>query len=438
MGLGDNYFLRMADGTVKQLNPFTGTEVWSVPGRSPRLDNGHSADAAAFEPGRREDYCHFCEANWTATPPEKSRLVRSNGDMSLLHHVPFGGMHATRAEFRRLPKLLETIGFEYWAKNYGYKLSDRARNWKEHYLADPDARQHLERVLRKKYAVAGRSQDELTARLKERNLPVADPFFGGCHELIVPMRHYQRGATNVEQVECSGSLSALEHRHYMELTIRALEDIHSENRYVRYVSIYQNYLRGAGASCDHLHKQLVGLDEWGFQLGREVAQLRQDPNIYNHLAANLAMYHNLQVAENEHAIAVVEFGQRWPTLSVFSKSRHGRPEDHGPEELRAMSDLIHACHTTASAMVPSTEEWYYPPLDLTLRMPWRVLIKWRITVPTGFEGGTRIYINPLDPWALRDMTVDRLRQARAAGHISDLAIGEECPAEPNPLQYYKG
>ncbi len=24
----------MADGTVKQVNPFTGTEVWSVPGRS--------------------------------------------------------------------------------------------------------------------------------------------------------------------------------------------------------------------------------------------------------------------------------------------------------------------------------------------------------------------------------------------------------------------
>ncbi|WP_300078586.1 DUF4921 family protein, partial [Propioniciclava sp.] len=23
----------MADGTVKQLNPFTGTEVWTVPGR---------------------------------------------------------------------------------------------------------------------------------------------------------------------------------------------------------------------------------------------------------------------------------------------------------------------------------------------------------------------------------------------------------------------
>ena len=29
-----NYFYNvMPDGTVKQINPFTGTEVWAVPGR---------------------------------------------------------------------------------------------------------------------------------------------------------------------------------------------------------------------------------------------------------------------------------------------------------------------------------------------------------------------------------------------------------------------
>ena len=27
---------RLADGTVKQISPFTGTEVWTVPGRANR------------------------------------------------------------------------------------------------------------------------------------------------------------------------------------------------------------------------------------------------------------------------------------------------------------------------------------------------------------------------------------------------------------------
>ena len=31
-----SYLMRMADGTIKQVNPFTGTEVWTVPGRGNR------------------------------------------------------------------------------------------------------------------------------------------------------------------------------------------------------------------------------------------------------------------------------------------------------------------------------------------------------------------------------------------------------------------
>jgi len=31
-----NYITRMRDGTIKQLNPFSGTEVWTVPGRGNR------------------------------------------------------------------------------------------------------------------------------------------------------------------------------------------------------------------------------------------------------------------------------------------------------------------------------------------------------------------------------------------------------------------
>ncbi|WP_300906572.1 DUF4921 family protein [Corynebacterium stationis] len=29
-------FTQMADGTLKQINPFSGTEVWTVPGRAHR------------------------------------------------------------------------------------------------------------------------------------------------------------------------------------------------------------------------------------------------------------------------------------------------------------------------------------------------------------------------------------------------------------------
>lgn len=33
--LDDHYLARLPDGTVKQINPFTGTQVWTVPGTRP-------------------------------------------------------------------------------------------------------------------------------------------------------------------------------------------------------------------------------------------------------------------------------------------------------------------------------------------------------------------------------------------------------------------
>lgn len=88
-----------------------------------------------------------------------------------------------------------------------------------------------------------------------------DAFFGGGHELIVAKRHYREDAIDSNDLCSSGDLTPEDHLLYFMMTINAMEDIYDENRYVRYVSIFQNWLRPAGASFDHLHKQLVALDE---------------------------------------------------------------------------------------------------------------------------------------------------------------------------------
>ena len=45
-----NYLMRMPDGTVKQINPFTGTEVWTVPGRGHRPLGNHAEFRARGRP----------------------------------------------------------------------------------------------------------------------------------------------------------------------------------------------------------------------------------------------------------------------------------------------------------------------------------------------------------------------------------------------------
>ena len=164
--------------------------------------------------------------------------------------------------------------------------------------------------------------------------------------------------------------------------------------------------------------------------------LREDPNVFNEYGANFASYHNLVFAENDHAIAFVGIGHRFPTIEIFSRCQAGRPYEHSDEEIRGVSNLVQACHAAMGSQISCNEEWYYTPVDAVYKMPWHVLIKWRVNVPAGFEGGTSIFINPMTPLELRDKIVPRLYKLRDEGKINDLRIAEECRMSPNPLRYY--
>ena len=426
----------MPDGTIKQINPFTGAEVWAVPGRGHRpMTNGAAANPKPLERHMVEDYCNFCAANYLSTPPEKDRLVLEGVTYRSIPHVAAADLFKSHAAIRRVPNLFEIVTIDYWEKNYGFQLSASNRAWKEQYLATPEGQSHVKRILEIKLAAMGRSKDE-SRRLDDSTLfRMADAFFGGAHELIVMDRHYRPNAQTDADLFSSGDLSPDEHDRYFAFTISAIQDIYAQNRYVRYVAVFQNWLRAAGASFDHLHKQLVGLDDWGNALKAQSKAVRENPNVFNEAVVNFASYNNLSVAENDHAIAFIEIGHLYPTISVYSKSHRLRPWEHLPEEVRGISDMVHACHAALGSGISSNEEWYYLPVDSVDRVPWHVQIHLRINNPAGFEGGTRIYINPVTPYELRDKIVPRLYELRQRGVISSMRIAEECVLRPNPLRY---
>ncbi len=427
----------MADGTVKQINPFTGTEVWAVPGRGSKpLTNEIPPNAKKLQRKEVEDYCSFCPTRIFETPPEKSRLIKRDGTYVKLDMVPPDPAFSTVAEFRRTPNLFEIVTLDYWRKNYNYKLTEANQRWKEGYLGNPAGLKHVLEILDYKLRMAGRTREQIERMSREEKLLLADAFFGGGHELIIAFRHYRDDAEWDSQLYASGDMTQEEHFWYFKFTIDAMVDILENNRYVRYISIFQNWLKPAGASFDHLHKQLVALDEWGSSMQRQIRMLREDPNVFNEYGANFASHQNLIFAENDHALAFVGIGHRFPTIEIFSKSRHTRPYEHTDEELRDISDLVHACHAATGGEISCNEEWYYTPVDAVYEMPWHVLIKWRINVPAGFEGGTAIFINPLTPIDLRDRIVPRLYQLRQEGKIGRICIAEECRLTPNPLKYY--
>ena len=430
-------FYIMPDGTIKQINPFTRTEVWTVPGRGNKpLTNEIPKNAQRIERHSPEDYCNFCEANYLNTPPEKARVIRTNKGYEVAEHLHASEYGNTKPIFRRVPNLFEIVTMDYWRLNHNYELSPRNRRWKQEYLSTEAGFNHVRNMLALKLRLSGYSEERLGALTREDVYNLSDPFFGGGHELVVASRHYKENAEYDVQLYSSGEMTPEERAEYCRFTIQATQDIYANNRYVRYVSVFQNWLAPAGASFDHLHKQLVALDEWGVSVEEEIDLIRENPNIYTEQVVNFAAYSNFTFAENDYAIALADIGHRYPCVAVYSKSPHARPNEHTDEEVRGFSDLVHAVHAAMGPQIACNEEWYYTPRDALVKMPWHILIKWRTNNPAGFEGGTKIYINPISPIALRDKLVPRLYELRNAKKIAPFRIAEECQLVPNCLKYY--
>lgn len=433
-----NYLQRMADGTIKQINPFTGTEVWTVPGRGSRPLPSVTTAVQPLAPGQMTTYCAFCSDRYWETPPEKERVIRrGDGTWAIVDATTAEQLHETIAEFRRIPNLFEILSYDYWHANYGFELPERIARRKSAYLASEKGMAHVESVVATKLRASGLTDEHIAALTPEELIGHASGFFGGVHDVIVARRHFIDGAQDNSQLASSGTLSVDEHRQFISFTVGSLERLFSVNRYARYAAVFQNWLKPAGASFDHLHKQLVAIDERGVQNELVLQRLRANPNIFNEHAVNYASYNNLVIAENDHAIAFAGFGHRYPTIEVWSKSEHSDPWQQDSEEIAGMSDIIHAMHAATGEGVPSNEEWHYRPIDVDVPMPWRVLLKWRISTLAGFEGATKVYLNTIDPYTIRDRVVPRLFALREEGRIAHIRIATEAECRPNPLRYNK-
>lgn len=427
---------RLADGTVKQLNPFTGTEVWTVPGRAHRPI---SHEPAAVHPVDTATdaarLCTFCTGRMLETTPEKARLVRDGDARTVLDEVPASELNATTPAFRLFGNLFEIVSLDYWKANHGYRISGRAARHREAYLADPAGREHVRALVRVRLSAAGADPAAADAYGIPELASASESFFGGCHDVVVAGRHLVDGARRSDELASSGALTPDDHADFLSFTTRAAERLHRDNPAAAYVSVFQNWLAPAGASFEHLHKQLVAIDEVPAKAQHELAALAGDPDLYNRLGVDHAVDHGLVVAENDHAVAVAGVGHRYPALVIYSKSEAGLPWEHSDVELRGVSDLLHSCHAATGARVPCNEEWHYRPVGVVTAMPWRIVLKWRISNPAGFEGATGIFVNTIDPHALRERVLPVLRELRAQGRIAPVRIGGECSNSRGTLRY---
>lgn len=405
----DEPLVRLADGTVKQVNPLTGTQVWTVPGRADRPLPTSVGMHRRIDPAALGTHCAFCERRYLDTPPEKARLARDESGWSSRSGLTAEAVESMVAEFRLVPNLFEIVSVDYWRINHGYRPSADVEERRRAYLATPGGIEHMRRMR------------QLRGRVNPPSDGSADDgadFFGGFHDVVIARRHFVDGAVCEDELAAAGTLTPTEHRQFIAFTVAAMEAMLDANPLVRNVAIFQNWLAPAGASFDHLHKQIVGIDSVGRRREQELHRLAADPDLFHHRILEPVERHDLWVAESEHAVAFVGIGHRYPAIEVWAKRMDASPWELTEEELGSWSDLLHAVHAATGAAVPTNEEWHYRPPGVAGRVPLRAVVKWRISTPAGFEGGTRIYINTLDPWTMRDRVRATLGDLSARGELA--------------------
>jgi len=337
-----------------------------------------------------------------------------------------------------VPNLFEILSLDYWQLNHGYRVPADLAAWMEAYLADPDGHAHASAVARAKAQASGTTDADWDAMADGERRGWMENFFAGGHDVVIARRHYVDGAVRQNELASSGTLTPEEHGAYLSFTIEAIRDLYARFPQARYVAVFQNWLRPAGASFDHLHKQLVAIDEIGAWGHREAAHLRRVPDAFNAQVLDVAIDHGLLLAENDHAVAFAGIGHRYPTVEVFSTAAATTPCEHSPDQVRAVSELVHACHAAVGATVACNEEWYHRPRGVEVAMPWHVSIKLRVSTLAGFEGSTKINVNTVSPHQLRDRLLPRLEELREAGAIAPMRLGAECSSARGRLRYLAG
>lgn len=397
---------RLRDGSVRQYNPFTGLTVLSVPARARRPRPVDDIVAEASRPVRdsagREAVCDFCDGCHERTTPEKSRVEEATetpGGFRTIERPDPAHALDTPAAVRRLANLFEIVSYDFWVNEHGLQPDDEALAHQARYLDDPRGIAHVRALL--EYAEPDTAWHDASRTTLER---ASLRFFAGSHELVVARRHFtttQDEPAAPAELASSGSLSPDEHFVYVRCALDAAAAIEHTNPHARSVHVFQNWRRDAGASFDHLHKQIIALDVVGDPLERKLAILRDRPDAFVAWGIEFARSENLVIAEQGSTLAYVEPGHRFPTVTIVSASEAVRPEDMAPDELRDLSDVLRHVHRAIGPSVPVNEEWQIVPQGADVLMPIHVHVRLRDHRIAGLEGAAGVYVSSHSPAELR-------------------------------------
>lgn len=200
-------------------------------------------------------------------------------------------------------------------------------------------------------------------------------------------------------------------REQMSLTFRAfrdrIRDLSHDPRF-RYVMIFKNFGKAAGASLEHSHSQLVALPVIPRMVDTELTGSLsyfkyKDRCIFCDIIRQEIRQDVRLVCENEDFVALTPFAPRTPFEMWIMPRRHNSSyEELDDQRLYSLTDIFSETLRRLDSCIPNipynfvlhTQPLRSEPLE---HYHWHFEIVPKLTSIAGFEWGSGFYINPIPP-----------------------------------------
>jgi len=220
----------------------------------------------------------------------------------------------------------------------------------------------------------------------------------GAHEVIIETPEHDRQLPFLDTRQIEDVLWAYRAR-YLDL---------KKDPRLKFIMIFRNHGRVAGASLEHPHSQLIATPMVPGAVAAQIEGARRyrsyrDRCVFCDIVRQETSEGDRLVAQNEHFIAFEPYASKYPFETWVMPKRHSASFAAIPaEEQTAFAEMlgetlrrIHLCLNDP----PYNFSVYTAPCesDSGDEFHWHVEIYPRLTIAAGFEMGTGIYINVTPP-----------------------------------------
>lgn len=220
----------------------------------------------------------------------------------------------------------------------------------------------------------------------------------GAHEVVIETPNHDESFTHLPHDRMVQVFLAFRDR---------LVDLSRDPRF-KYVMVFKNYGRAAGASLEHSHSQLVALPILPRMI---VSELEGSLSYYNYkercifcdiIRHEIAQAERL-VCQNEHFLAIVPYAPRSPfEMWILPKHHKSSYIDMDKSSFDSLTDIFSESMRRLDKCFPNvpynfvlhTAPLRAQPMDY---FHWHFEVMPKLTMIAGFEWGSGFYINPTPP-----------------------------------------